>query len=301
MIFRVQNYNKKRTYANFFCIYKKKVVNLQPNLKQTMRRFLDKTLLNDHTMLAVILVNSVVIYLQEAGMNHPVLLAIDTVCTLLFLLEMIAKQVCYGWRAYWKDGWNCMDGCLVIISLPSLVLPFLDINTFNFSVVLTLRLLRVIRFLRVFHFFPNIVQLGAGLKRALRDSGVVLVAFGVLIILFGLINCSLYREVAPEYFSTPLRSVYSVFRVFTVEGWYEIPDTIASATSPVIGAITRVYFCILLLAFGILGLSLINSVFVDAMVEDNNDDVKAQLERMEKQLERMEAQLEKMEKQLHIK
>ena len=122
------------------------------------------------------------------------------------------------------------------------------------------------------------------MKRALRDSGVVLVAFGVLIILFGLINCSLYREVAPEYFSTPLRSVYSVFRVFTVEGWYEIPDTIASATSPVIGAITRVYFCILLLAFGILGLSLINSVFVDAMVEDNNDDVKAQLERMEKQL-----------------
>lgn len=207
-----------------------------------MRKFFDKTLLNDHVILGVILLNSIVIYLQETGLNHPVLLGIDLACTLIFLLEMIAKHVCFGAKAYWQDGWNRMDGCLVILSLPSLVLPFLDVTTFNFSVVLTLRLLRVIRFLRVFHFFPNIVQIGAGLKRALRDSGVVLIAYGVLIILFGLINCSLYREIAPEYFSTPLRSIYSVFRVFTVEGWYEIPDAIAAATSPLIGrVITAAY------------------------------------------------------------
>lgn len=261
-----------------------------------MRKFLDKTLLNDHVILAVILLNSVVIYLLEFGINYPLLVGVDITCTLIFLLEMIAKQVCFGFKNYWRDGWNRMDGLLVILSLPSLVLPFLDVATFNFSVVLTLRLLRVIRFLRVFHFFPNIVQLGAGLKRGLRDSGVVLLSFGVLMILFGLINCSLYREVAPEYFCTPIRSIYSVFRVFTVEGWYEIPDTVAAATSPLIGRLTRLYFCVLLVIFGILGMSFINSVFVDAMVEDNNDDVKAQLHRMEDQLERTEKQLEELKR-----
>ncbi len=39
-----------------------------------MRRLLDKTLLNDHVILVVILINSVVIYMQESGLNHPLLL-----------------------------------------------------------------------------------------------------------------------------------------------------------------------------------------------------------------------------------
>lgn len=93
------------------------------------------------------------------------------------------------------------------------------------------------------------------------------------------------------YFGTPLRSIYSIFRVFTVEGWYEIPDAIAAATSPLIGRITQFYFCALLAAFGILGLSFINSVFVDAMVADNNDDIKEQLERIEQRQERIEQHL----------
>lgn len=263
-----------------------------------MRRLLDKTLLNDHVILVVILINSVVIYMQESGLNHPLLLGIDIACTVIFLLEMIAKQVCFGAKKYWHDGWNRLDGMLVILSLPSLVVPFLDITTFNFSAILTLRLLRVIRFLRLFHFFPNIAQIGAGLKRALRDSGVVLFGFGVLLVLFGLINCSLYREVAPDYFATPIRSIYSVFRVFTVEGWYEIPDAIAAATSPFVGRITRLYFCLLLAAFGILGLSFINSVFVDAMVADNNDDLKTQLDRIEKQQTRLEQDIKELKEKI---
>ena len=204
-----------------------------------MRRLLDKTLLNDHVILVVILINSVVIYLQESGLNLPLLLGTDIACTVIFLLEMIAKQVCFGAKNYWYDGWNRLDGMLVILSLPSLVVPFLDITTFNFSAILTLRLLRVIRFLRLFHFFPNIAQIGAGLKRALRDSGVVLFGFGVLLVLFRLINCSLYREVAPDYFATPIRSIYSVFRVFTVEGWYEIPDADSSCPFTAVTYLSR--------------------------------------------------------------
>ncbi|MBR1480519.1 MAG: ion transporter [Paludibacteraceae bacterium] len=266
-----------------------------------MRRLLNKIFLNDHVILAVILVNSVIIYLQESGINYPALLALDIVCTLFFLLEMVFKHLTYGVAGYWRDGWNRLDGCLVLLSLPSLVMPFLDLTAFNFSAIITLRLLRVIRFLRIFHFFPNIVQLGQGLRRALRDSGVVLICFGVLIILFGLINCSLYREAAPEYFETPLRSIYSVFRIFTVEGWYEIPDAIAATTSPLMGRLTRLYFCILLGAFGILGMSFLNSVFVDAMVADNNDDVKEQLDRLEQQQTRLEQQLDELHELLKTK
>lgn len=257
------------------------------------RGFIRRIFLNDHVILGVILHNAVVIYLQESGITHPAITGIDIACTLVFVAEMIVKLITFGVKDYWRDGWNRMDGILVIISLPSLVTPFFDASSFDFSILLTLRLMRILRFFRVLHFFPKISQIAAGLKRALRDSGVVLVGFFILLFIIGMINCGLYREVAPEYFGTPLTAIYSVFRIFTVEGWYEIPDAIIAATSPFIGKLSRLYFCFLLGAFGLLGMSFINSVFVDAMVEDNNDDVKYQLDRIERRLEEIEQKLPK--------
>ena len=256
-----------------------------------MKDFIKRIFMNDHVILGVILLNAVVIYLQESGVCHPVIFGLDIACTLIFAAEMVVKHIELGAKSYWRDGWNRMDGILVIVSLPSLVTPFIDASSVDFSVLLTLRLMRVLRFFRVLHFFPKISQIGAGLKRALRDSGVVLLGFFILLFIFGMINCSLYREVAPQYFATPLDAIYSVFRIFTVEGWYEIPDAIMAATSPLIGKLSRLYFCFLLGAFGLLGMSFINSVFVDAMVEDNNDDVKYQLDRIERRLEQMEEKL----------
>ena len=183
-----------------------------------MYDFLKKTLLNDRFILVVILINSVIIYLQESGFNNPVILSLDIICTLVFIVEMITKHVHYGVKGYWSNGWNRMDGILLIISLPSLITPFINVETFNFSVLLTLRLMRVLRSFRMLHFFPNIAQVLEGLKRALRDSGVVLVSFLIFVFIFGLINCSLFKDVAPEYFGNPLQSIYSAFRIFTVEG-----------------------------------------------------------------------------------
>ena len=257
-----------------------------------MKNLIKRIFLNDHVILGIILLNTVVIYLQESGISHPLIIGIDIACTLVFVAEMLVKHLTFGVKEYWRDGWNRMDGVLVIISLPSLVTPFMDASSVDFSVLLTLRLMCVLRFFRVLHFFPKITQIAAGLKRALRDSGVVLIGFFILLFIFGMINCGLYREVAPQYFDTPLNSIYSVFRIFTVEGWYEIPDAIMAATSPFIGKLSRLYFCFLLGAFGLLGMSFINSVFVDAMVEDNNDDVKLQLDRIEHRLEQMEEKLQ---------
>ncbi len=143
------------------------------------------------------------------------------------------------------------------------------------SVLLVLRLLRVLKSFRVMHFFPNFSKIVSGFKLAMRESWAVLASFAVIILIFGLINCSLFRDLAPEFFGTPLDSIYAVFRMFTIEGWYEIPDTVAAAVSiPFVAHVIRVYFCLLLIGGGIIGMSFINSVFVDAMAEDNNDDVK---------------------------
>jgi voltage-gated sodium channel len=248
-------------------------------------KYLKNLLLNEKFILSIILLNAVVIYLQVSGITHPVITILDFFSTIVFLLEMIVKHKELGCKGYWSSGWNRLDGILVILSLPSLVEMFIPTGLMDLSILLVFRVMRVLRFFRVLHFFPNFGQIIKGFKLALRESYAILLAFFVIIVIFGLINCSMFKDIAPAYFATPWDSIYSVFRICTVEGWYDIPDTIAAATAPAIGTIVRLYFCLLLIMGGIVGMSFINSIFVDAMVADNNDDVKAKLNEIEKKID----------------
>lgn len=254
-----------------------------------MRQLLRKLFLNDKFILIVILVNSCVIYAQVAGYSHPYVGILDTICLTIFIIEMIVKHVEYGIKGYWTDGWNRLDGTLVILSSPSILEFFVPMEMGNLSFLLILRLLRILRFFRVLHFFPNFSKVVNGFKNALRSSYAILLSFFVIIVIFGLINCSLFREADPEHFQTPLRSIYAVFQICTVEGWYEIPNTIANfyGGATVAAEFVRLYFCALLIFGGIIGMSFINSIFVDAMVANNNDDVIKKLDEMQKTLDEL--------------
>ena len=50
----------------------------------------------------------------------------------------------------------------------------------------------------------------------------------------------------------------------------------------------RIYFSCLLFLGGIIGMSLVNSIFVDAMAADNNDEVLDKLSEIEKKLNDMQ-------------
>ena len=258
-----------------------------------MKNIIEKIFLNEKIILAVILLNAVVIYLQISGISTPLLTGLDIACTLFFLIEMILKHLKLGLKEYWRSGWNRLDGILVIVSLPSLVEVFLPTGMMDLSILLIFRMLRVLRFFRVLHFFPNFTQIVKAFKMAMRESYAILLCFWVIIVIFGLLNCSLFKEIAPQYFSTPLESIYSVFRICTVKGWYDIPDTIAAGTSPLIGGLVRLYFVFLLILGGIIGMSFINSIFVDAMVSDNNDDVMKKLDELEKKIDELKKISEK--------
>jgi len=240
-------------------------------------------------ILLVILINSVVIYLQVGGVSSALLAAIDVVCTVVFIAEMLIKHRVLGVKKYWANGWNRMDGILVFLSIPSLLALVFPLEGTDLSVLLIFRLLRTLRFFRFVHFFGSgMSQISNGFKRAMVASRSVMAAFFLIIVIFGLVNCSLFQDVSPQYFKTPMKSIYSIFQLFTVEGWYDIPNSVADGiSSPIINGLVKAYFCLLLVAGGIMGMSFINSVFVDAMAEDNNDDVKEQLKEMERKIDEL--------------
>lgn len=251
-----------------------------------------KLFFNDKSMLFVVLLNVAVIFLQECGLESALLNVTDIACTMLFVVEMILKHLAYGTKGYWRDGWNVLDGVVTIISLPALLTYFTP-DLADYSFIIAFRALRVFKLFRTARRFPNIKEIWTGFRLALRQSAAFLLGYFVIIVVIAMFNCALFGKAAPEYFSTPLDGIYSMFQMFTVEGWYEIPNAVAGSMPPVWLHIVRTYFCLLLFGGGIIGMSLINSIFVDALAADNNDDVKAKLDQLEKKLDTLQQLLEK--------
>lgn len=253
--------------------------------------YLNKIFLNEKAVLAVIILNSVLLFIQECGVNSPLISTLDVACTIIFIIEMIVKLNKYGFKGYWRSGWNKLDGTLVLLSIPSLIFYFIPNVSFDVSFLLILRVLRVFRFFRLVHAFPGFTRLIANFTNAMRQSYAVFVGLLVMIIVFAMIGSSLFKDVAPEYFSTPLEGIYSTFRIFTGEGWNEIPDTVAENVSEGWSHAIRLYFSFVLIIGCIIGMSLLNSIFVDAMVSDNNDGVENKLDTIEAKLVEIEKKL----------
>ena len=118
---------------------------------------------SERIVLLVILLNSVILFLQESGIKSPTINAIDAVCTLFFIIEMVVKHSQLGFKGYWSSGWNIMDGILVLLSVPALISYFVPAQLLDLSILLILRVLRVFRLFRLAHVFPNFGETMKGL------------------------------------------------------------------------------------------------------------------------------------------
>lgn len=100
-----------------------------------------------------------------------------------------------------------------------------------------------------------------------------------------MISHSLFNH--SELFCDPGTSIYSTIKIFTLEGWYEFPDELAIGKDGIEVVLIRLYFVIILLSGGVIGLSMINSIFVDVMVSDNNDDLEEKVDRLESKIDEL--------------
>lgn len=247
---------------------------------------LRKFFLNEIIMLALVIINTSIMYIGGFFSESYTIIVLDSVFTLLFAVEAAVKINTFGWRGYWSDGWNKFDFILVLCALPSLVNIFSDTGL-STNILLSLRAFRAFKSFRLFQFVPNIEYLIRGVKLACKASFVVVIAFLVLLLVFSLLTSTIFGEVAPEYFGNPATATYSIFRLFTIEGWYEMPDAIAKNGTEGMAIFAKAYFSILLFAGGIIGMSLVNSIFVDAMAQDNNDELLDKLKEIEKKIDEM--------------
>lgn len=238
-------------------------------------------LLKDKNILVLIVINSFVIFLVGFDFPYPAdlfLSIIDNVISAIFIVEVIVKLRDGGVKKYFAEGWNVFDFSLVAISLPSLLIFLFGLDLADMSYLLVFRTMRVFKVFRFFKFIPDIEKLIAGVQRALKASIFVLAVFVIYIFLVGMLSHSLFKH--SELFSDPLTSIYSVIQVFTLEGWYELPEELVKEGGYINAFFVKVYFVIILLSGGVFGLSLVNSIFIDAMVSDNNDELEDKVDEL---------------------
>lgn len=256
------------------------------------RHGLRRLFLDNRFILTAIVLNALVLSLLSfEGLRHNLWLELlDYAFTTYFVIEAVLKIRHRGFRSYVSSGWNRFDFVIVLISLPSYIALLLPIPDLSF--LLLLRVARVIKFFRFIRFVPNIESLLAGTRRAVRASFFVVLAFFVFNFVIALLSCHLFAAIAPEHFGNPLVAFYSIFKVFTVEGWYELPDILSAQLSPLLALLVRLYFMAVVVSGGLFGLSLVNAIFVDEMLRNENDQIEQRLEHLTNQVERVLAMLE---------
>lgn len=251
-----------------------------------------KIFTNEWLIVAAIVLNSVLLFIMGYDqLHHSRPLAIlDHMFTVFFLLEILVKVSFNGWKAYISNKWNRFDFILVAISIPSLFELIIDVP--DISYLLVFRLLRVLRILRFMRFIPNISQMIAGIVRAFRASIFVFVAILIYNVLLAVLSSYLFRGLAPDHFGDPAISLFSIFQLFTLEGWNEIPSTIIANADPNgwIPALTRIFFAFVVLTGGIFGMSIMNAIFVDEMVMDNNNQLEAKVDELSAKIDRLLAE-----------
>ena len=83
---------------------------------------------NERIILTAIVLNTIILFLGGFWPNSLLFDLSDAAFTLIFVCEAMAKISKYGWKNYWQSGWNKFDFIILLIALPSLAGPFIDIG-----------------------------------------------------------------------------------------------------------------------------------------------------------------------------
>ena len=257
-----------------------------------------KLFLKDRFILVLILINAAVLFIggyNTTDNQKHLFFLIDNIITSLFIIELIIKFNEYGVKGYFKSGWNRLDFILIILSAPALISFVFNIQIFDVSFLLVFRIFRVFKAFRFFKFIPNVGGLIADVKRALDTSLFILIGFLIYIFIVGTLSFYLFNGSDTEYFTSPMISLYSTFKIFTIEGWYEIPEQICANYSSLATFFTYFYFIFVVVTGGIIGLSLVNSIFVDSMLSDNTDDIEKKIDALDIKLNELIKKLDNNE------
>ena len=101
----------------------------------------------------------------------------------------MSSGLLYGENAYFKSGWNIMDGTLVIVSLFDTIISVIFGQTSKiFDILRVFRLVRALRPLRVINRAPGLKLVVQTLLSSLKPIGNIVLICCTFFIIFGILG-----------------------------------------------------------------------------------------------------------------
>ena len=211
---------------------------------------------------------------------------VQFIIDVVFLGDVLKRMKNSG-REFFNSKWNLIDLSLIIGSLILFWIPNSQINTLTL-----LKVFRLFKLLGINARIPNIDNVTKKVISAGKASRSIFLVLIVLVIFFSILGWILFGNSVPQHFSDPLVSAYTVFSLFTLEGWNEIP---AAVTTTSFDYYLIRGFVISVILFGsFFALSLASAIFIDEMVLDNNEELEKKFEGLKLQIKSQSKQIEKL-------
>ncbi len=263
-----------------------------------MRSKLSDIFVDKRIVFSLILLLTVVIFVDAMpGLSlgvRSVLFIIQATISIFFVGEIFFRIRREGWRSYFSSSLNVADFLIVLLGAACLLFPAAAFTSLGY-----LRIVRLVSLIRLLKILPNSGHIFRGLIRAIKASRAVFAMLLAILFLFAMIGHSLFSHQMAEHFGDPLTSIMTVFSIFTVENWNEIPEQ-ALATSESLYFAVNSYVVIVLVVGGFFALSLANAVFVDEMVTDNNDSLHEKIDELLAQNSYQQKQLHRLQQQVDL-
>ncbi len=187
---------------------------------EKLKQFVEGTLFRG-LVLVFIIINAIVLGLQTStSVNNSIgdiLSVIDTVCLIVFIIEMILKMIAYKFFGYFKNAWNVFDFTIILIS----VLSGLSVLS-SFRVFRVFRVFRSLKGLRGFKMASSLRPLQviiSAIGKSLPGISWAMLLMVIVYYIFSIIGVTIFGEEFVDWFGNIPKAMYTLFQVMTLESW----------------------------------------------------------------------------------
>ena len=180
---------------------------------------------------------------------------IHTLVVAAFVIEAALRLTAHYPRpqSYFKDGWNCFDFAIIVLSL----MPI----TGGFSTIA--RLIRLLRITRLITKSTELRAIVTTLVRSIPSIFNILILLSILFFIYAIVGYHLFRNVDPQHWSSFPIAATTLFQIITLEGWVDVMEPIILNLGP----IYWIYFA----SFILIGTFIVINLFISVIVRKSEE------------------------------
>lgn len=203
-------------------------------------------------MIFLIAVNAVVLAMDAipslARENGDILMQLDEIILWIFVVELTLRLIAYR-EKFFTEGWNLFDFAVVAISFVPAASGFSALRAF-----------RVFRVLRLISAFPRLRSVVGGLLKSIPGIASVALLLALFVFVAAILATNLYGMGTPHLFGDLWTSMFTLFKIMTLEGWPDIADQVMAVYPG-----SWLFFLIYILVTALTVLNFFVAIIVNAM------------------------------------